>query len=291
MSQPPPPQPTGPRHAPPESNPLAAGCPVAHGGSAAVGKRAGGIMGGGCPVNHGKKSEPSASGDVRVAAAAGAAPFSQQQHFPELQPEGENVPENFIPAAGRGNSEDGKAWLNPSANQLYRSLLRKDKAIQAEDAPAVATVHVAVTDNTWGEILTYEDLHKKSAVGANSGIQICMTSLLSQLMSALLLLRQCPSVSLSRFQGMDGIYSFKAKLMKPLFGMKPFDRHDWFVDRCGKEVKYVIDYYAHEEPDPHNPGETSIDYFIDARPAPTLAGLWDRSRVAFAKWRRGEKFF
>ena len=24
----------------------------------------------------------------------------------------------------------------------------------------------------------------------------------------------------------------------------PFDRHDWVVDRCGKEVKYTIDYYS-----------------------------------------------
>ena len=23
----------------------------------------------------------------------------------------------------------------------------------------------------------------------------------------------------------------------------PFDRHDWWVDRCGKEVRYTIDYY------------------------------------------------
>lgn len=23
----------------------------------------------------------------------------------------------------------------------------------------------------------------------------------------------------------------------------PFDRHDWIVDRCGKDVRYVIDYY------------------------------------------------
>lgn len=23
----------------------------------------------------------------------------------------------------------------------------------------------------------------------------------------------------------------------------PFDRHDWIVDRCGREVRYVIDYY------------------------------------------------
>ena len=24
---------------------------------------------------------------------------------------------------------------------------------------------------------------------------------------------------------------------------EPFDRHDWFVDRDGCEVRYVIDYY------------------------------------------------
>jgi len=23
----------------------------------------------------------------------------------------------------------------------------------------------------------------------------------------------------------------------------PFDRHDWVIDRCGKQVRYIIDYY------------------------------------------------
>lgn len=72
--------------------------------------------------------------------------------------------------------------------------------------------------------------------------------------------------------------------------MRPFDRHDWYVNRCGKEVKYVIDYYSFETPDPST-GETAIDYFIDARPAPTFAGLVDRARVAYGKWKRGEKIF
>lgn len=30
-------------------------------------------------------------------------------------------------------------------------------------------------------------------------------------------------------------------------GQLPFDRHDWFVDRCGEEVRYVIDFYFHED--------------------------------------------
>ena len=27
----------------------------------------------------------------------------------------------------------------------------------------------------------------------------------------------------------------------------PFDRHDWYVDRCGEEVRYVIDFYFDDE--------------------------------------------
>ncbi len=29
-------------------------------------------------------------------------------------------------------------------------------------------------------------------------------------------------------------------------GQLPFDRHDWWVNRCGQEVRYVIDFYFHE---------------------------------------------
>ena len=32
-----------------------------------------------------------------------------------------------------------------------------------------------------------------------------------------------------------------------LGGPLPFDRHDWYVDRCGREVRYVIDFYFNED--------------------------------------------
>jgi hypothetical protein len=38
------------------------------------------------------------------------------------------------------------------------------------------------------------------------------------------------------------------KCMVPNSGIAPFDRHDWYVDRCGREIKYVIDYYSIEDP-------------------------------------------
>lgn len=126
----------GPQHAPPEQNPLAGGCPVAHGKgkSAAAPAAAEPNRPTGCPIAAsppGTRSEPSASGDARVA-QPGLHPFQhKQQHYPGLTPQGEDVPENSIPAAGRGNSDDGKSWLNPSANQVTRGE-REDNAVHAE---------------------------------------------------------------------------------------------------------------------------------------------------------------
>lgn len=57
----------------------------------------------------------------------------------------------------------------------------------------------------------------------------------------------------------------------------PFDRHDWIVDRCGKEVRYVIDYY--------DGGQGSSHTVLDVRPAfDTLEAVWDRMKVAWWRW-------
>eukprot|EP00053_Salpingoeca_punica_P008307 m.74905 g.74905 ORF g.74905 m.74905 type:complete len:240 (+) comp14544_c0_seq2:133-852(+) len=159
------------------------------------------------------------------------------------------IPESTIPASGRGNSDDGKTWLNPSANQLFRALKRKDKPIDYEDALSVARVHEMVTDGSWSCVMEYENLHS----------------------------RDCPNPTLARFEGKDGVYSPKARFLN-LFGVNlPFDRHDWTVDRCGKEVRYIIDYYSGDD----------NSYSIDARPA-GFSGLFDRAHLAFRKMVNGE---
>ena len=43
--------------------------------------------------------------------------------------------------------------------------------------------------------------------------------------------------------------------------MEPFDRHDWYVDRCGQSVRYVIDFYHHE----NTAGMGAFE--LDVRPA------------------------
>lgn len=190
-----------------------------------------------------------------------------------LHPLGELTPDGAIPAANQqGNSPTGSHWLNPSANTLYRALARKQKAIAASDALAVSTVHNAVTDNTWLAIMEYEQMH----------------------------VRGCPEgPTLARFYGMDGVWSMKARFVNGVLGGPlPFDRHDWVVDRCGKEVKYIIDYYSVEVPTGAVSGggaggdeEVEVYYSVDARPAPTLEGLWERGRMAFRRWQAGEQWW
>jgi hypothetical protein len=43
----------------------------------------------------------------------------------------------------------------------------------------------------------------------------------------------------------------------------PFDRHDWFVRRGEKEVRYVIDFYNVRS---QSPDSDPVGVYIDARP-------------------------
>lgn len=61
----------------------------------------------------------------------------------------------------------------------------------------------------------------------------------------------------------------------------PFDRHDWIVDRCGKEVRYIIDYYDGGMPDEHYKFA-----LLDVRPAMDSVGnIYDRARVCLFRWK------
>ena len=62
----------------------------------------------------------------------------------------------------------------------------------------------------------------------------------------------------------------------------PFDRHDWIVDRNGKHVRYIIDYYDVGDENGYKTGEF-IE--IDCRPAfDSFSAVVDRSRAAMMRW-------
>lgn len=59
--------------------------------------------------------------------------------------------------------------------------------------------------------------------------------------------------------------------------MLPFDRHDWTIEREGKEVRYVIDFYS-GQPEPGRP----LAVYLDVRPAlDSVENAVDRLRWQF----------
>ena len=122
---------------------------------------------------------------------------------------------------------------------------------------SVVSIHNTVNEETWRRVLRWEELHRA----------------------------ECRDVRLARFRGRPNDASAKATLRGWLGYAAPFDRHDWVVDRCGKEVRYIIDFYegGREEEGAGAPRAAAIH--IDARPALDSPGaLLDRLRMQAKDW-------
>lgn len=102
-------------------------------------------------------------------------------------------------------------------------MVRKNKVSGSneEDMETVVKVHNNMNENTWQQVLAWEALYPSPP-------------------------HPDLAPKLLRFQGRPDELSPKALLKTMLGHPKPFDRHDWIVDRGGKEVRYVIDYYSDE---------------------------------------------
>ena len=123
-----------------------------------------------------------------------------------------------IPKAGTYND----TWLYPSPQMFWNAIVRKNKneGASEQDMDLVVSIHNNMNEKTWAQVLAWEDIHPPKGPGMEP--------------------------KLLRFLGRPNDMSPKATI-KTFFGHpRPFDRHDWFVDRGGQEVRYVIDYY-HDE--------------------------------------------
>jgi cytochrome c heme-lyase len=155
---------------------------------------------------------------------------------------------SMIPKGGT----DSDTWLYPSPQMFYNALARKNKleGVQEDDMNTVVAIHNNMNENTWRQILAWEMLRDEESNGPGR------------------------EPKLLRFMGRPHDLSPKA-LLKNFFGCrKPFDRHDWIVDRGGKEVRYIIDYYHDESAviDDRHPksllDSTSVKSIkVDVRPA------------------------
>ncbi|XP_033841659.1 holocytochrome c-type synthase-like isoform X1 [Periophthalmus magnuspinnatus] len=161
--------------------------------------------------------------------------------------------ESNIPRHGTENK-----WVYPSEQMFWNAMLRKgwrwkEDDLAQDDMTNIIKIHNRNNEQAWEEILKWEALHAQ----------------------------ECPcGPTLKRFGGKAKEYSPRARLRHWMGYELPFDRHDWIVDRCGKEVRYVIDYYD---------GEINKENYqfsiLDVRPAfDSLGAVWDRMRVAWWRW-------
>ena len=102
------------------------------------------------------------------------------------------------------------------------ALRRKGKGddVTEDDMEHVVHAHNTMNEITWQQVQGWEALHRDN----------------------------CPCGStLLRFRGRPDDLSPLARIKSLFGGPLPFDRHDWYLDRCGKEVRYVIDFYFDDE--------------------------------------------
>lgn len=156
-------------------------------------------------------------------------------------------------------SPEGKEfWEYPSQQMFWNAMLRKGwrwqkEDIQQKDMADIISIHNANNEQAWQEVLKWEALHA----------------------------RECGRPKLKSFGGKAQDYSPRARIRSWMGYELPFDRHDWIVDRCGKDVRYVIDYYDGGVVD-----DKHRFALLDVRPAmDSLDNVWDRMRVCYMRWR------
>jgi len=150
-----------------------------------------------------------------------------------------------------------ETWLYPSEQMFWNAMLRKgwrwDKDdIGENDMHHIIKIHNSNNEAAWQEVLRWEALHHK----------------------------ECGRPMLKSFGGKAKDFSPRARIRSWMGYELPFDRHDWIVDRCGKDVRYVIDYYDGDlEPNSHKFAN------LDVRPAmDSFEAVWDRMKVTWWRW-------
>ncbi|KAG8865260.1 Cytochrome c1 heme lyase [Tulasnella sp. 330] len=176
------------------------------------------------------------------------------------------APEPLSPTAGLPTAretssiprEDGHKWVYPSQAQFYDAMARKKHNPRAGDMQVVVPIHNAVNERAWQEVLKWE---------AGRGGE------------------KCGGVKLVSFKGDASKTSPKARL-KMLFGYQaPFDRHDWLVDRCGTQMRYVIDFYTGRPDSATMSPAGNLSFYLDVRPSlDSFEGIKMRIGMFWNRW-------
>ena len=288
-------------------------CPVGGGSGSSGG-------GGGCPV----MASPSVAADARnlmpmpatpdfnalspgqsrplpTARQASSIPMAPEIDVPEHQKKTKEAAAAAAAAAGKASGEaastststpkeeqgekEAKTWVYPSQQMFFNAMRRKGWSPAERDMASVVAIHNAVNERAWQEVVAWESA---AGFGPRSS--------------------PCGGPRLARFVGRPRDLSPKARFLNLLGYRLPFDRHDWFVDRCGKErVRYVIDFYNAAAPVPSTPSSSPsptsssppssssssssqpvlpapVSMHLDVRPALDSPGAaWERLKAAVGR--------
>mmetsp|Transcript_8781 Transcript_8781/g.22297 ORF Transcript_8781/g.22297 Transcript_8781/m.22297 type:complete len:255 (-) Transcript_8781:43-807(-) len=198
-------------------------CPVVGAGGAAE-------QASGCPVVGDSRMSPLNNMPVALEGAGGAPADLGTERVVSSIPRGstEDAPKHQENAAA-------DKWVYPSEQMFFNAMKRKGWDPNAQDMTTVVKIHNAVNERAWHMILQWE----ASLPGSCN-----------------------EQPRLKRFTGRPQEYSPKARLLNILGYKLPFDRHDWVIERCGAQKRYVIDFY-NAPPSPESP----VAMHLDVRPA------------------------
>ncbi|KFY58362.1 hypothetical protein V496_06171 [Pseudogymnoascus sp. VKM F-4515 (FW-2607)] len=135
-----------------------------------------------------------------------------------------------------GVSANGN-WIYPSEKMFFDAMKRKGHSSDPKEMKTIVPIHNAVNERAWKEIKEWEKPY-----GADE---------------------KCGGPRLHSFLGLSTSMSPKARFNSLLGYTTPFDRHDWIVDRCGKKVEYIIDFYAGKDEGKNN---GKLSFYLDVRP-------------------------
>jgi len=224
-----------------------------------------------CPMHQGEDKEvpvltrTSYPSDCPMSKGEAGAPVSEEFNTANMMPAPNQRPapdQPFSLSTERIKSSIPKAdtnetWTYPSPQMFWNAMLRKgwrwkDSELSQLDMDHIISIHNANNELAWKEVLKWEAMH------AHEG---------------------SPEPRLKRFGGLAAKFSPRAKIRNWMGYDLPFDRHDWVVDRDGREVRYVIDYYDGAIQKNH---EFAL---LDVRPAlDSPTAVFDRCKVAISRW-------
>jgi len=117
---------------------------------------------------------------------------------------------------------------------FFAAMKRKGHTAEPTDMSTVIPIHNAVNEKAWAEIRSWEKEYSAA----------------------------CGGPKLVSFAGDSKALTPRARWKGWMGYTVPFDRHDWVVDRCGKKVEYVIDFYSGKG----NGDGKGLNFYLDVRP-------------------------